>query len=690
MSIQRQLIRGNTATLEARTLLPAQYAFDTIKNEASVGDGATQGGIRLAKKNIAEILSAAQITSDVADYSPAGLKHAGVLNISSDAARNITGLAPTTVTDSTNGRVITLYNTGAFNITLKDQAGASAAANRFDLNGSDLVLSPKSSAMLRYRNAVSRWELVAQTAGAAVSAGAVIARTLAASSQGFSLINGVVVANAAAGALTIAIKTLAGADPSAVDPVLVLFRNGTPGVGDFNLMSLTAATSLVISSGSSLGTFNNRPFTLRLCGINDAGTFRLGAINLGREGAALPVMRTDQFVTSTAEGGAGAADSANVLYTGTAVAGKPVVMIADLDWSAGLTVAGTWDAGPSQIQLYDHRMPMPGHGMPAIAKKFTGLFSGTIVESHAGNAATYAIKTLAGDDPSPRDPVYATFQDGAGGLVVRTITSGLSLTMSSGSTLGFVNNEASRAWLVLIDTGAGVVLGAVNCRSGTSIMGLLDSVAYTTTAEGGAGAADAAQVIYSAAAQAAKYVCIAGYADYDGGLAAVGTWNVSPTRIVLFGASTARPGQIVGGARFDTGAVASGTTAMAFGDAAPANTAGDQYMTLSYVPTAACNILDVQCQAMVSHSSAVQVTAALYQDSGTSALKAASDYVPLATVPSLLNLSHSKVSGATAQTTFKVRCGGHSGATVTFNGSSGSRVWGGVANSYVQIEERMG
>jgi hypothetical protein len=51
-----------------------------------------------------------------------------------DAARNITGMVPLTVTDTTDGRTIQIYNNGSFNITLKDQSGSSTAANRFDLN----------------------------------------------------------------------------------------------------------------------------------------------------------------------------------------------------------------------------------------------------------------------------------------------------------------------------------------------------------------------------------------------------------------------------------------------------------------------------------------------------------------------------------------------------------------------------
>ena len=67
----------------------------------------------------------AQITSNQNDYNPGG-SNAMVMHLSSDAARDITGIVLAT------GRVIKVRNRGAFTITLKHQNGGSAAANRFN------------------------------------------------------------------------------------------------------------------------------------------------------------------------------------------------------------------------------------------------------------------------------------------------------------------------------------------------------------------------------------------------------------------------------------------------------------------------------------------------------------------------------------------------------------------------------
>jgi hypothetical protein len=173
------------------------------------------------------------------------------------------------------------------------------------------------------------------------------AATLADSAQGVSMINGTLTASVASSALTIAIKTKAGTDPSASDPVLVLFRNATAGTGDYTVLSITAATSFVISSGSTLGTSSGVASRLWVVGFSDAGTFRLGAINLSTYAS----MGDDVLASSTAEGGAGGADSAGVFYTGTAVTSKAMRVLGYVESTQA--TAGTWATTPSKVQLYN-------------------------------------------------------------------------------------------------------------------------------------------------------------------------------------------------------------------------------------------------------------------------------------------------------------------------------------------------
>lgn len=166
----------------------------------------------------------------------------------------------------------------------------------------------------------------------------------------------------AASALTIAIKTRAGSDPSSTAPAVVPFRNPTAASGDFTASTITAANSLVVSSGSTLGTSNSTPFRLWVVLFNDAGTLRLGVINC-LSGTNIYPLKDDAIPNSAAEGGAGAADSAHVFYTGTSVTSKAMRILGYAEWSAGLATAGTWSSAPTKVQLFGPGIPLPGQSV---------------------------------------------------------------------------------------------------------------------------------------------------------------------------------------------------------------------------------------------------------------------------------------------------------------------------------------
>lgn len=151
------------------------------------------------------------------------------------------------------------------------------------------------------------------------------------------------VASVAANALTIAIKGVDGNDPSSSNNVLVSFRSATAASGSVSLLTIATATSLVISSGSTLGTVNNVAATLAIVGFNDGGTFRLGIINP----TLLPLI--DSIASSTAEGGAGTADSAGVFYTGTAVTSKAYTVLGFVTITEA--TAGTWASSATTTQV---------------------------------------------------------------------------------------------------------------------------------------------------------------------------------------------------------------------------------------------------------------------------------------------------------------------------------------------------
>lgn len=168
----------------------------------------------------------------------------------------------------------------------------------------------------------------------------------------------------ASNALTIALKTEAGNDPTGGDPIVAFFPSATEGSGTLTRRTITAATSLVLSSGSTMGTGNSEAFRIWIVLFDDGGTLRLGAINCRiRSGATInSIYRLNGHgrATTTAEGGAGAADSAHVFYTGTAIgSAAPYIVLGYIEYGSGLSTAGTWNANPSRIRLWK-----PGDALP--------------------------------------------------------------------------------------------------------------------------------------------------------------------------------------------------------------------------------------------------------------------------------------------------------------------------------------
>tara|TARA_R110002167_G_scaffold303590_1_gene507825 strand:+ start:1205 stop:1906 length:702 start_codon:yes stop_codon:yes gene_type:complete len=155
------------------------------------------------------------------------------------------------------------------------------------------------------------------------------------------------------------------------------------------------------------------------------------------------------------------------------------------------------------------------------------------------------------------------------------------------------------------------------------------------------------------------------------------------------GATSLALGKVVQVVNVQTGAVASGSTTIAWDDTIPQNTEGTEYMTLAITPTSATSKLriDVVCHVTVI-AGGYKVVTALFQDSTADALAvgfgfADSSAGQVRTSP----FTHYMTAGTTSETTFKVRAGAHAGGTTTFNGAAGARKYGGVMASSITITE---
>jgi hypothetical protein len=123
------------------------------------------------------------------------------------------------------------------------------------------------------------------------------------------------------------------------------FRSTTLGSGTVTTVSGTPA-NLVISSGSTLGTVSATQSRIIVLAINNGGTIELAAVNISGGNQ----LDETNLISTTAEGGAGAADSATVVYSTTARTSLAYRVIGYIESTQ--TTAGTWATAPSTIQGY--------------------------------------------------------------------------------------------------------------------------------------------------------------------------------------------------------------------------------------------------------------------------------------------------------------------------------------------------
>ena len=114
----------------------------------------------------------------------------------------------------------------------------------------------------------------------------------------------------------------------------------------------------------------------------------------------------------------------------------------------------------------------------------------------------------------------------SGTVTSRSIASAISMTVSSGSTLGTTSAVQSRIVVLALDNAGTIELAVVNIAGGND---LTETGLISTTAEGGAGAADSASVIYSTAARSSVAYRVVGYVEST--QATAGTWATTPSTI---------------------------------------------------------------------------------------------------------------------------------------------------------------
>lgn len=96
------------------------------------------------------------LSANTDNYAPDGIATCGVLRVSTDASRNLTGI----VAPASGYQIIFLENVGANNLVLSHNV-TSTAANRFFCEGGTSVTIPtRGAAILMYDKTASRWQVL--------------------------------------------------------------------------------------------------------------------------------------------------------------------------------------------------------------------------------------------------------------------------------------------------------------------------------------------------------------------------------------------------------------------------------------------------------------------------------------------------------------------------------------------------
>lgn len=297
--------------------------------------------------------------STTADATQVNTNFTDIINGTSDGTKDFSINALTCAGAATLNGNVTLGNATGDDITITGSLAASIAVKTtysYDLGSSTIgwksfYLGSADSAARTTRligaTVASSWTMTLPTGVGTVGYPLVTdgagVTSWANQFRSTDLMNIGIAAAVSANALTVSLKGEDGNDPSSTNPVTISFRNATATTGTVSQVRVTSSLSVTASSGSTLGTRDGVAHYVYLYAINNAGTVELAisASSSWDEGSTQ---------STTAEGGAGAADSASVLYSTTARSGVAVRLIGRV--LSTQTTAGTWASAPSELSVF--------------------------------------------------------------------------------------------------------------------------------------------------------------------------------------------------------------------------------------------------------------------------------------------------------------------------------------------------
>jgi len=252
----------------------------------------------------------------------------------------------------------------------------------------------------------------------------------------------------ATNALTVALKQSDGSTDPAAAPsdVKIGFRSSTLTSGAYSVRSATAAASLTVASGATLGTTNGGIHYLYVYALDNAGTIELAI-------AGMAIFDEGKVWSTTAL--SGASNSASTLYSTTGRTSKAIRLIGRIRISEA--TAGTWATSPTEVST----VPFPIVTQPTL-QKFTSAGSGTYTTPTSPNVPLYLRVRMVGGGGGGGGLAAGSSNGGAGGDTVfgaatakggnLGTSAGIGGAVTTGSTLGGYNGT-------LIEGGAGGMPG---------------------------------------------------------------------------------------------------------------------------------------------------------------------------------------------------------------------------------------
>lgn len=314
------IVSNNSGATEPTTTYAYQWWADTSAGVLKQRNAANNAWITigtLASTNLGLLaLTGGTLTGALNEAQGADIASAGTVNLTTATGNyvHITGTTTITAITLAQGYERTVVFDGALTLTNGASLLLPTAANITTVAGDTAVFRGEAAGVVRCVAYVKK-------DGTAIAGGTATDKIQP------------ITASVGSNALTITLN------PTTLD-----FRDATLGSGTVNTRTVSSAISVVVSSGSTLGTVNAVQNRLVVLAIDNAGTVELAVAN------AIGIGNIDEtgVISTTAEGGVGAADSSSIIYSTTARSNVPYRVVGFVESTQA--TAGTWATAPSKIQ----------------------------------------------------------------------------------------------------------------------------------------------------------------------------------------------------------------------------------------------------------------------------------------------------------------------------------------------------